>query len=294
MLQPLIIKACVILLMVVQLPESVENDRIGLSGPASLFADSLADVSGDSLRVKGTQEFYNGAHMLSPRTDHAIIAKTEHPSGDWIVYVFILCFTSIAIARFFFRGKIKRIIKAAFSLNHFSIAEKEGAIFRETPGLLLIVNFLLVISLLTFQSLNDLDVLSTGMETQTPLVYGLILLFFSIFYLLKRLMMAFFAWVFQTQRATSIYFSNIFVFNQLAGLVILPVVFFHVFNSSAYGLFAAWILIVLVNLYKVVRGVIMGYSASGFSVYYLFLYLCGIELAPLLIIGKAANIFLFN
>ncbi len=294
MLPSLIIKACVFLLMVFQPLRPVDGEEIGFPGPHPLFSDTVHDVLHDSLQVTRSEAFYDGAHLLSSDADLVIIPKTEHPSDDWIVYVFILSLASIATARFFFPGRISLIIKAAVSLNHFSLAEKEGAIFHETPGLLLIVNFILVISLLTYQSLNGLGLPSKLPDVQPPLLYGLIIMFFSLFYLFKRLMMGFLAWVFQTRRGTAIYLSNIFVFNQFAGLAILPLVFLHAFNPTLYGLYAAWILIILVNLYKVVRGVTMGYRASGFSVYYLFLYLCGVELAPLLMIGKAANIYLFS
>jgi hypothetical protein len=60
----------------------------------------------------------------------------------------------------------------------------------------------------------------------------------------------------------------------------------NAYNPGTTGLYLAWALLVIINIAKMIRGAVIGYTQAGFSVYYLILYLCAIELAPLLIFAK--------
>jgi len=218
----------------------------------------------------------------------------ERISSDWIAYVLVVCLSLLAIARFFFPGRIRQMLLAVFSYRYFSLVDKEGIMFRETPSYLLIINYILIISLFIFQTLVFFDLSGNWQNVHDLVMYGMIVLFFSAFYMLKRTMLGFLAWIFETRKANSTYFTNLFLYNQFIGVLILPCIFYHAFSLTDYGLYAAWALVILFNVFKIGKGALLGHRISGFSGYYLFLYLCGVELAPLLILGKAASVYLFN
>ncbi len=218
----------------------------------------------------------------------------ERISSDWVAYVLIVCLSLLAIARFFFPGRIRQMLLAVFSYRYFSVVEKEGMMFSETPSYLLIINYILIISLFVFQTLVFFDLSVIWQNVHDLVIYGMIVLFFGVFYLVKRTMLGFLAWIFDTRKANTAYFTTLFLYNQFVGVLILPCIFYHAFSPTDYGLYAAWALVVLFNVLKIGRGALLGYRVSGFSGYYLFLYLCGVELAPLLILGKAASVYLFN
>ncbi len=221
------------------------------------------------------------------------IPRETGPAGDWAIWVLVVSLSLVSVVRFFFPGHIRQISTAVWSIRHFHILHKEGVVLY-TPGYLFKVNFLLVLSLLIYQSLEHTGLIPEGNIIGSFRIFLLVLFLLMVFYPVKSMIMGILAWVFQTGRASSAYFSNIFVFNQFAGLVLMPLVFIHAYNPFDYLLYSAWAVLALLNLYKVFRGSLLSFDAAGFSVYYLFLYLCGVELAPLLLIIKAASAYLFN
>ena len=243
-------------------------------------------VSGDS--------FFGTPHHLQASEGMEALERAEPFPRDWMIWIMAAGLIAVAMSRYYFPTRVKNIFRAVIGLRLLYLLHKEGGFFRETPTYLLYVNFLLVISLLIFQTLRATRASLPWDEIHPAVLYGGILLFFLLFYLLKFLLTGFLAWVFYTRKASMLYFTNLFVMNQFTGLLVMPLVFYHAVIPSATSLYAAWVLVILLNVYKVIRGGILGHTISDFSVYYLFLYLCGVELAPLLIIGKAASVYLFN
>lgn len=245
--------------------------------------------------VSPTASFYGGPHHLVPGQDLVFEPVSQQDvSGDWVVLLFLLCLLLLAISRFFFPGRTRYILRSAVGLRFFYMVNKQGNLYSETPSFLLKINFLLVVSLLLYQSLAYAGMHKVFEPVPSFLVYCFILLGLTFFYVAKRVLMQLLGWVFAAKRQTELYFNNLFVFNQFAGVLLIPAVFFHAYHPSTTGLYAAWALLILVNLYKIVRGVIITHGVSGYSLFHLFLYLCAVELAPLLIMGTMVSVYLFN
>ncbi len=235
----------------------------------------------------GTINFF---HILA-----VIPREVSQPgAGAWTTWVFIICLSLLSITRYFFPGRIRQIATAAWSIRHFNILHKETNITGDTPGILLKLNFILVLSLLIYQSIEYAELLPEIAMISPARFYTIIFFLIVVFYPAKNLILRVLAWVFQTRTASTAYFGNIVVVNQFAGLALMPLVFIHAYNPNSYLVYSAWLVFALLNLYKVFRGALLGFHTAGFSMYYLFLYLCGVELAPLLLILKAASEYLFN
>lgn len=252
----------------------------------SLLADTTEIFPGPAQPETSTSgEFYGNPHLLPASNDIKPIEAAE--KKDWLFWIITLSFFLIALSRYYFRSRMQQFFRAAFANRHFKLMEKEGNFFNETVTYLLFLNFVIVISLLLYQTLSFLQVRPLFGEVHPIMVYGFIFLLFLGFYPLKALVTGFLAWVFKTHNANSAYLKNIFLFNQLTGLILLPIVAYSIYNPSATGITMAWIIAGIANLIKVIRGTAMGYNEARFSGYYLILYLCAVEIAPLLVIIKA-------
>lgn len=217
----------------------------------------------------------------------------ENPlAGDWVLVLLFVCLLSLAISRYFFSDRIGQFFRAAFATHFFNQMEREGGFFNEAITYLLFFNFLLVFSLMVWVSLYFFGWLP-DVDYLTPLlVFFLVLLMVSVFFLLKSLLLGFLSWVFNTREASQAYLKNIFLFNQLMGLFLLPVVAYAVYHPTKTAIMIAWGIWILANLVKLARGVFLGHSISRLSGYYLILYLCTVEFAPLLVILKVADLYL--
>lgn len=256
--------------------------------------EEVSDTLNQIQPVTNSQAFFGGPHQLVPDGGVEYFAGNLLQLNQWMLWVFITALLFIALARYFYPARFTVMLKAVFALRPFSQLEKDGTFFRETPTYLLSAAYMLVFSLLVSLTLGFTGQVETLSFISAPLVYAGILAFIALFYVTKIIVLSHLAWVFSTQRATSLYLQNIFLVNQLMGLAVFPLVFYSAFNPGAPGLLITWVLVVIIASYKVIRGAILGFRASGFSLYYLILYLCAVELAPLLVVGKAASIYLFN
>jgi len=84
------------------------------------------------------------------------------------------------------------------------------------------------------------------------------------------------------------YFYHSQVFNQVAGLVLLPLLVFVVYSRGILGeVFFYLALLTVLGLFamRLLRGFIFSFRKEV-SVFYMFLYLCALEIAPLLIVYR--------
>lgn len=236
--------------------------------------------------------FYGSDHLLPVR--EGAFALENPVAGDWVMVLLLLAVILLAISRYMFSDRIARFFRAAFASHHFNQMEREGGFFNETITYLLFSNFLLTFSLLLWVTLYHSGWLPAAGFLTPLLVFFILLLLLSTFFLLKSMLLGFLSWVFNTRLATQAYLKNIFLFNQLMGLILLPVVVYAVYHPTKTAILLAWGIWGLASLVKVLRGAYLGQKISGLSGYYLILYLCTIELAPLLVIYKLADLYMIS
>lgn len=265
---------------------SVMNDSLWqehFSLPELFFVESSAAPEKlPSSAIYGTEHLLS-SDQIQPQ---ALLRET---ADDWIIAVVILSLGLLSLARILYPHRTRQYMRATLGGHHFSQMEREGSFFDESPAWLLFVNFLLMLALLVYQTLLQTGLLNNMGKLSPAVIYLLVLGALAAYYPVKSMLTSYFAWVFRTRLANSAYTKNIFLFNILAGMLMLPLVVYNAYNPGLNGLFATWGLLVILNVAKVLRGASIGFSQAGFSVYYLILYLCAIELAPLLILAKAAG-----
>ena len=84
------------------------------------------------------------------------------------------------------------------------------------------------------------------------------------------------------------YIYNSFIFNKLLGMVVLPLLLFVVYTTGIIQMIIFWLTastIVLVMVMRIVRGLVFSFKID-ISLFYMFLYLCALEIAPLLLLFR--------
>ena len=84
------------------------------------------------------------------------------------------------------------------------------------------------------------------------------------------------------------YLYNIFIFNKLMGMIILPLLLFVVYTSGVLQGVFFWLTVftvVLVVMMRLFRSVIFSFK-KDVSLFYMFLYLCALEIVPLVLLYK--------
>jgi hypothetical protein len=211
---------------------------------------------------------------------------------NWPAIFLLFAAALIGFARYLKPYGIRQTLNASFNNRSFLQLIKEQNVIGDWFSYLLIGSFFVVFSLMLFTSIQIFGLVNLESLNQSISVYSIILLLTFSFYLFKFLGLKFVAFVFKTATATDLYFKNIMLFNQMIGLVILPLLLYNIFYQNYTVMIITWSVFIILNIFKIYRSIALGHNASSLSAYYLFLYLCAIEIVPVLLIVKtSANYF---
>jgi hypothetical protein len=207
-----------------------------------------------------------------------------HYSTDWIFISFLLCLVFATIFTFKNNKRISQLFKA-FLVPHFTNQLiREGNIMREFfiyPLLLIyFTSFSLLISYV-LHSFFDFEI-ALGQSLLISLVVFL-------FFILKISLINIIGWVFHTKKETFEYMTNYMIFSIVMGVFLFPFVFFLIYSTpfiSVFILYTVLIILAIIFVYRTIRGLLIGLSSERYGLYYLFLYLCTVEILPLCISVK--------
>jgi hypothetical protein len=109
-------------------------------------------------------------------------------------------------------------------------------------------------------------------------------------YLFKFIFLSFIGWAFNEKDAMESYTFMVFLNNKMTAIMLLPFVFLIAFNSADIAnvcLIITYVLLGLSLLYRYFVAMVTLRNELRFNALHFFLYLCGVEILPLLLIYKA-------
>jgi hypothetical protein len=107
--------------------------------------------------------------------------------------------------------------------------------------------------------------------------------------ILKLVTLKICGYLFRHSREVDGYIFNISLVNNLSGIIIIPLIALMAFGDLLpmyIGIRVALVMGTLAYIYCLARGMLIGMSYPRFSPFYLFVYLCALEIAPLLVLIK--------
>ncbi len=249
------------------------------------------DTLVDSFLIKeGVQPISTAPHSLF--TDHLLNSSNlELPNtleqNYWLVTVLILLMSALFVWLFVFKPRdVQQVLNNFFTLGgSSSISRMEINVDNTTSGLLYVF-FILNFSLFIGKGLHTFAINIDVVPVPVEMVIGIITL---VTYLTKIAVVKISGYLFQVQFATDFYAKTIFNFQLILGLVLLPIViiaYFAVDFSPKVVVYLGAIFLTLMFLFRILRGLSIGANTPNVSLYYLFIYLCALEIIPILIIVK--------
>lgn len=249
---------------------------------------SGTDTGTTSIALEGPGIFKG--HALRPVHPNARPVNRE--VADWFTISLIALVGIFTWFRVFYYRIFNQLFGAYFNLTTTNQIVRDESVLLQRASLFLSVISYMVMGLFVYQ-------LSEILRWNIPYLQGGLLrfIFFSVAiaasYSVKMIILRFFSNVFDLDKPVALYIFNVFLMVMMIGLLLLPVNILLAYASSQIREWVMWIsvgIISLLFLYRLVRAVGIWIGIPGFSVFYLFLYLCAFEIAPLLIIWKVANL----
>ena len=247
---------------------------------------TAADTSPRALEGPG---IFKG-HVLQPVNPNAV--PINHEITDWFTVSLIMLVGFFTWFRVFYYRIFRQLFTAFFNITTTNQIVRDESVLLQRASLVLSVISYMLMGLFIYQ-------LSIIQNWNIPYLQGGLMrfIFLSVAiaaaYSVKMISLRFFSSVFSLDRPVALYIFNIFLMVMMVGLLLLPV---NILIAYAPAFIRHWVigittgLIGLLFLYRLVRAAGIWTGIPGFSLFYLFLYLCAFEIAPLLIIWKAANL----
>ena len=215
------------------------------------------------------------------------LAKTTVPlQTDWVIGVILFSVMLLGWVRLLYRKYLTRTLNAVYN---FQVSTK---LFYENNNVFtrfsLILNMLFIINLsLLFTLIHHIFDLHFFKENNILLFFNILKYLLS-YFVLKSTVLYFVSFIFKATKPTLEYLHNIYIYKKVLGILLLPMVILIAFSPETIKDMTIYISLFLISLMFVSR-IFRAYLLSiriKFSIFYLFLYLCTIEILPLLIISK--------
>jgi len=206
-------------------------------------------------------------------------------SPDWLTIVFLVILLLIAIIKNNFSEQLSSLFSLLYSDKYYSDFGKVKPLIWNSFNILFFLIFILVSAVMIYYSLNAFvnDSFRFDFSYFLKILAG-VLIYLVLRYTFEVILSSLFE-IFEEYKFFSfVKLSNLF----LISVYLLPVLLFITYvNSRQYVIFigAALIFLVLLILFRYIKA--LQYDRINFSnIFYLFLYLCALEIAPIILIYK--------
>lgn len=255
-----------------------------------MHPDTMIQVQQDSTITdtavfqKAPEEYPSLIMEQKVEGDMNLKIREEYNHPYWVSGIIIICFILFAWGRLFFRRRLDMIFRAVFAKNYANQLIREGNLFNERIGLVLFLVYLQIIALYVYLSLPLFP------EIRPPFDGGVLYLaivgFFIAFWIFKLVLSKAISLLFNTGEQAGELLANMYLFNLFAGIVLLPLVACMAFANREIFFYISLLLIILIYAYRILREAQVGFKIIKFSPFHLFLYLCTLEILPIIVLAK--------
>jgi len=215
------------------------------------------------------------------------IRKSRDP---WIIEVILGLLLYTALLNLFFSKEIKNVMRSFYNKQAFAQADREGGLINSwaSVGLFLLFNltFGLILSEISGDRKIYYNISGFNLFITLSVVIGLL-------FALKFIVLKFIGFIFDRDRLVSEYIGiiNLTYFN-ITFLLLWFVVCYSLLDTRFIPLLqdSTLVFVAIIFFWQYLRNSVNVISNFRFHKFYLFIYLCALEICPILILIKALNI----
>ncbi|MCY4781024.1 DUF4271 domain-containing protein [Sphingobacterium sp. UT-1RO-CII-1] len=245
------------------------------------FADSILDRSVDYFKTLKQYDVERVKFMSLSG-----IEKTVRPI--WVLVVVFILFCALAIVKLLFPLDFDVIVSACFNERLLQQVSKEDNMMTSWPYVTLYFIFSLALGLFITvinASFLNYDILNFESYMRTSLIV-------AVLFIAKILMIRFLSFVFELKKMAREYIAVLYLVYFNSMLILMPFLLLVLFIPVTYFKLILILFSVVASilfLYRLLRTFVGLFGNLRFSVFYLILYLCVLEVAPILILVKTLS-----
>jgi len=211
-------------------------------------------------------------------------ARTD-ASTDIVFYILLFLLFFLGLIKTSFPKYISSIFSLSFQATFRQTQTREQMAQNFFPAFMLNVLFVFCggLFITLFARFNNW----TQLEFWQLFIYATALLL--IIYLVKYIVISFTGWVFNAKAAAAEYSFIVFLINKLLGIALIPLLFLIAFSGEKIKSVSITIVLCLAVFCLVIRYLVSLSRINknlSISAFHFFIYLCAVEIMPLLVIYK--------
>jgi hypothetical protein len=258
----------------------------GEQSPLPLVGSTLYDVEYYNEFVNLNQQVFIETQPSKP-TGKITIKPLERSeiNAPWLFFPMVAMLILLAFLKIFFSKELREVFRSAL---FFHIGKK---ITRENP--IVLNRFFRVLDIATLISLpvaivqitNLIDYPDYGNIDTTKLILY-ILIGLTIFRAFRFFSLKIIGFVSNQAVAIDLLHINQLIYTRLLGVILIPLNLLMLYAAGSARMAFVYITLSALAIIMIYRGVriVQVFLFNGFSMFYLFLYLCALEIIPILII----------
>jgi hypothetical protein len=264
------------------------NSHVDPFSPQLLLGQDLQDTlngfPGSADSTERMAELTVGSFIQQPGI--VINEQLLLPYGqDWMAYILLGLLLGIALLWYFEPERLAAI----FNFPSFVSQTGRKESVYNSPGLLtssfFFINYLVTLSLFIFLLIGQFI---PGLKSTNPSdsIFLYISVIILIIFIYRVLFIKLTGFIFQTtfiSKQQLLLYVNI---NSLTGLALLPVLLLTLYTSVDWLIYLGIFILLIIYAFKWFQTFFLGKFVNGFSVFHLFMYLCTLEIIPLLALIK--------
>lgn len=205
---------------------------------------------------------------------------------SWIFPVVLLAVVLLGVIRHSTTNFITELFQSIFSDTKWIKTSESLKLQNRTPATIMFMVYHLILPLIVYEIFIDQRI-SVGIDNDL-IVYLLIFIAGLALFGLRYGSYALLGYIFNTNQSTSHFLNASFIFTFIMGIILLPFALVIPFaNPLWYSILfrVAISLFVLFYIWMLLRGIKL-ISDSFLSIFYMFLYLCALEIIPVIWLFK--------
>ena len=211
----------------------------------------------------------------------------EYKNTDWLTYFILFCLILLAWVNISHRKWPGMIIGSFLSERQFNKFTRESHISNERIYIPLFIIYLMVFSGLITFFLNLLPIITFNFNLEN---FGIVILILVTGWLIKSGIIKTAGILFRITEMADFHNMYHVLFLFTCGILLLPLLIIGYFSNLEIFIYLGISVWFIMFIYKLLRQTMLFLSAGKFSLFHIFLYLCTLEILPLLVISKAVVI----
>jgi len=241
------------------------------------------EIITDSIILEQLPNFFHSNYTVGMP-----VHESTTQMDNWMIMVLLILIFISGLVFTYFRKEYFTIVTSFFRREGISkLAEEDHAMHKRTVGLIMIIA-LFATTLFAYQVLDYFGILRAFLPI-IPLFLQVLFLIAGIFGF-KILIIRMLGNIFQANAETDMYLTSSMVLSSILGMILMPVnvlIAFSAEPTTSYGLFIGIALFTFIYLFSLLSGAFFARRHRELSIFHIFLYLCTLEILPVIVIAKA-------